>query len=330
MSEISVIVPVYNTGCYLKKCVESILSQTYGDFELWLVDDGSTDESPALCDEFAARDPRVRVIHQKNQGQSVARNNAISQMQGKWVMFVDSDDWIHPQSLEILHRLALEENVKISIAGYENTPGEDPVVTEEMLKPEIRTPKDFYMADFVTATLPVMKLIHRDALGDLRFPVGKYIDDEYIIYRILFSQPCLAVLKAPLYAYFINPESLTKRPWNPRRLDAWQAYEEQIAFFEDMGDRDLVAFRYRGFFENAQECMAAAREAEQTPQMKSVRMYMKKRVRNLLRRMWKRGYINFYIDYEMLLENYPLLTKGYRIYLEKWKYAKWRKRWRKT
>ena len=114
MPEISVIIPVYNTGVYLKKCVESILDQTFPDFELFLVDDGSSDESPQICDEYAAKDTRVRVIHQKNQGQSVARNNAIAQMQGQWVMFCDSDDWIHPQYFEIL--LSCMEKKKADIA----------------------------------------------------------------------------------------------------------------------------------------------------------------------------------------------------------------------
>ena len=330
MPQVSVIVPVYNTAAYLPRCVESILAQTFRDFELFLVDDGSTDESPRICDVYGEKDSRIRVIHQKNQGQSVARNNAIAVMEGQWVMFCDSDDWIHPRTLEWLHQTAAECGVKISIAGYEETSGEDPEVTQEQLVPEIWTPKDFYMRHFVNATIPVMKLIHREALGDLRFPVGKYIDDEYIIYRILFTQERLAVLKAPLYAYFINPVSLTKRPWNPRLLDAWQAYEEQIAFFEELGDEELVAFRYRGFLDNALISYERAMETEQTPEILRVRKFMRRRIRSLLMRMWKRGCIEFYADYETLLRSYPLRTKLYRLYLEKWKYGRWRKRWRKN
>lgn len=319
MPQISVIIPVYNTGAYLPRCIDSILGQTFPDFELFLVDDGSTDESPRICDEYADRDSRVRVIHQKNQGQSVARNNAIAKMQGQWVMFCDSDDWIHPRSLEWLYRTAKELDVKICISGYEDTTGEDPVVTPEMIRAAVWTPKDYYMQHFLNATLPVMKLIHRDALGDLRFPVGKYIDDEYIIYRILFTQEKLAVMPAPLYAYFVNPASLTKRPWNPRLLDAWQAYEEQIAFFEKMGDRDLVHFRYRGFLENAEVAYARARELEDTPQNRKVLAYMRRRIRRLLKLMWKLGYIDFWMDYPMLEQFLPIEAKLYRFWLDKWK-----------
>lgn len=316
MPEISVIIPVYNTGMYLNKCIDSILGQTFPNFELFLVDDGSTDESPRICDEYAAKDSRVRVLHQKNQGQSVARNNAIAQMQGQWVMFCDSDDWIHPRTLEILYEAAKAHDVKISIAGYENTTGPDPVVTEEMLNVTIWTPKDFYMEHFINATIPVMKLIHREALGELRFPVGKYIDDEYIVYRILFTQEKLAVMPAPLYAYFVNPVSLTKRPWNPRLLDAWQAYEEQIAFFEDMGDQQLVSYRYRGFLENAVVSYQRCLEIQDETQKEQMRNLIRKRIRSLLKQMWKRGDIEFWPDYQVLEQFLPLRAKLYRLWLE--------------
>ena len=97
---ISVIVPVYNAGVYLEKCVNSILDQTFTDYELILVDDGSTDQSGALCDEFAQKDPRVLVIHQKNAGSSAARNAGIKASKGSFLSFVDSDDWVDPDFLE--------------------------------------------------------------------------------------------------------------------------------------------------------------------------------------------------------------------------------------
>ena len=316
MPTVSIIVPVYNTGKFLYRCVDSILKQTFADFELFLVNDGSTDDSGAVCDEFAGRDHRVRVIHQKNQGQSVARNNAIAQMQGQWVLFVDSDDWIHPESLERLYNAARDNGTKISIAGYAETTGQDPEILTEQLKVELWTPKDFYIQRYIHATLPVMKLIHRDCLGELRFPVGKYIDDEYIVYRILFTQERLAVIPAPFYAYFVNVDSLTKRPWNPGRLDAWQAFEEQIVFFEAMGDKDLIYRRYREYLENALANYAGAKEAQQTPEIIRVRSYMKKHIRKLIYRMWKRDYIFFWLDHDTLMEFCPVQTRIYRLWYE--------------
>lgn len=314
---VSIIVPVYNSGKYLRKCVDSILAQTFTDFELFLVNDGSTDDSPGICDDYASRDPRIRVIHQVNQGQSVARNNAIARMSGEWVLFCDSDDWIHPESLERLYNAAVENDTRISIAGYQETAGEDPEILPEQLKVELWTPKDFYIQHYIHATLPVMKLIHRDCLGDLRFPVGKYIDDEYIVYRILFTQERLAVIPAPFYAYFVNTASLTKRPWNPGRLDAWQAFEEQIVFFEALGDKELIYRRYREYLENALANYEGAREAEQTPEIRKVRKYMKKHIRRLFYRMWKRDYIYFWLDHDALMEFCPLQTRVYRLWFER-------------
>ena len=314
---VSIIVPVYNSEKYLRKCVDSILAQTFTDFELFLVNDGSTDDSPGICDDYASRDPRIRVIHQVNQGQSVARNNAIGRMSGEWVLFCDSDDWIHPESLERLYNAAVENDTKISIAGYQETAGEDPEILPEQLKVELWNPKDFYIQHYIHATLPVMKLIHRDCLGDLRFPVGKYIDDEYIVYRILFTQERLAVIPAPFYAYFVNTASLTKRPWNPGRLDAWQAFEEQIVFFEALGDKELIYRRDREYLENALANYEGAREAEQTPEIRKVRKYMKKHIRRLFYRMWKRDYIYFWLDHDALMEFCPLQTRVYRLWFER-------------
>ena len=104
MPEISVIVPVYKAEAYLHACIDSILSQTFSGFELILVDDGSPDGCGAICDDYAARDSRVRVIHQENQGQAAARNYALAAAEGEWVCFVDSDDAVHPQMLERLRQ----------------------------------------------------------------------------------------------------------------------------------------------------------------------------------------------------------------------------------
>ena len=116
MPEISVIVPVYKAEAYLHACIDSILSQTFSGFELILVDDGSPDNCGAICDDYAARDSRVRVIHQKNQGQAAARNHALAAAKGDWVCFVDSDDAVHPQMLERLRQAAAERR------GHEHVP----------------------------------------------------------------------------------------------------------------------------------------------------------------------------------------------------------------
>ena len=121
MAEISVIVPVYKVEPYLRRCVDSILAQTFSDIEVILVDDGSPDGCPAICDEYARLDKRVKVIHQKNGGLSAARNAGLdwvfANSDSQWISFVDSDDWVHPQFLEYLYRAIVDYNVKISVCS---------------------------------------------------------------------------------------------------------------------------------------------------------------------------------------------------------------------
>lgn len=317
MAQVSIIIPVYNSEAFLHKCVDSILAQSFADFELLLVNDGSTDGSGKICDAYAAKDSRVRVIHQENQGQSVARNRAMEQMQGNWVMFVDSDDWMHPKTVEVLYNAVLEQGLRVSVCGYEDTTGENPAVLPEQLKTQLWTPKDFYMQRFINATVCWGKLYHRDCFEGIRFPVGKYIDDEYFTYRILFAQETLAVIPAPLYAYFVNPNSLTKRAWNPKRLDAWNAYEEQLAFFEKLGDEELLKFRYRSYLENAQANLNAAESSPNAGELEETIRGMKKHIRGVIRRAWKRGCMEFWIDFDLLYRFYPIMTKAYRFWLDK-------------
>ena len=115
MPQISVIVPVYQAEAYLDSCIQSILSQTFTDWELILVDDGSPDRSGAMCDAYAFRDPRIQVLHQTNQGQAAARNHGLTLAKGRWICFVDSDDLIHPQMLQRLYQAVQEGNARMSM-----------------------------------------------------------------------------------------------------------------------------------------------------------------------------------------------------------------------
>jgi glycosyltransferase involved in cell wall biosynthesis len=118
MAAISVIIPVYQVEKYIRRCLDSLLAQTFSDFEAILVDDGSTDQSGAICEEYARKDPRFVVFHQKNQGQSVARNYALdwvyANSDSRYISFVDSDDWVHPKYLELLYEAITRFSVKIS------------------------------------------------------------------------------------------------------------------------------------------------------------------------------------------------------------------------
>lgn len=115
MPEVSIIVPVYKVEPYLNKCVDSILAQTFTDFECILVDDGSPDSCGKICDEYVQKDSRVKVIHQENQGLSAARNSGLDMASGAWIVFVDSDDWIEPDAVEVLYRAALQNDADMAV-----------------------------------------------------------------------------------------------------------------------------------------------------------------------------------------------------------------------
>lgn len=239
MPIISVIVPVYKVEPYLGRCVDSILCQSFRDFELILVDDGSPDNCGRLCEEYAQKDSRVHVIHQENGGLSAARNTGIdwafANSNSQWLSFVDSDDWIHSRMLEILLTAAVEHGVKISACGYGETCGETPAVEEGQHSLQLWTPEDFYVSQNTMAITAWGKLYHKSCFSQIRYPVGKLHEDEFTTYRILFDQEQLAVIQLPLYFYFQNAAGITKSLWKPQRLDAVQALGEQAAFFRKHG-----------------------------------------------------------------------------------------------
>lgn len=330
MPEISVVVPVYKVEPYLHRCVDSILCQSFRDFELILVDDGSPDTCGAICDEYALQDSRIHVIHQKNGGLSAARNTGIdwafANSDSHWFTFVDSDDWIHPQMLETLLSVAKDNDVRVSVCGYRETEGEQIMVEPEELEDKLWEPERFYTEKFVNATVAWGKLYARECFQEIRYPNGKIHEDEFVTYRILFAQERIAAVPAPMYAYFVNRVGITKSKWKPARLDAWEAYEQQIAFFEKKNKQELVHFRYREYLEGGMRHLAAAEEnAGDYP--REIR-FIEQRMRSVIRRAWRRGSIAFWPDYDMLYRFYPLKTRLYRPILE-WKVRRQRRKEKK-
>lgn len=239
MPLISVIVPVYKVEAYLSRCIDSILSQTFTDFELILVDDGSPDNCGKICDEYAEKDSRVRVIHQENGGLSSARNAGIdwvfANSDSQWLTFIDSDDWIHPQYLELLLSGANSTNTDICVCEYTETSEFSDFKNLNNTTIQKLSPEDFFVNHHVTAVIACCKLYKKSCFESIRYPVGKLHEDEYTTYKILFEKSLVSYLKAPLYFYYINPDSIVRREWSPKRLDAIQAFHEQIAYFRKNG-----------------------------------------------------------------------------------------------
>lgn len=241
MDLISIIIPVYNVEKYIHRCVDSVINQTYQKLEIILVDDGSPDDCGKICDEYAKKDNRIKVILKENGGLSDARNHGIESATGEWLFFLDSDDWIHPQTIDKLYDAAIKNDVSVSICNYSQTEEESPTV-DISEKAELWTPKDLYLKHHVTSTTAWGKLYHKDCFKNIRYPVGKIHEDEFVTYRILFEHKNIAFINQPYYAYFINYEGIMKSKWNPKRLVLFEAFEKRILFFQEKKDEDLLLF----------------------------------------------------------------------------------------
>ena len=233
MCEISIIVPVYKVEKYLKKCVDSILAQTFSDFELILVDDGSPDNSGRICDDYAKKDARVRVVHKQNGGLSSARNAGIEVAKGKYLGFVDSDDYIAEDMYELLYKAIIKEEADLSICGiYDVYEGKDPII-----KPTIKktvTAEEallLILQGNIISVHAVNKLYKRELFSTIRYPEGKYHEDSFIIVDLLNQCHKVAIDSEQKYYYYhrlgsINTESFSEKQFE--FIEAWENNEIKL------------------------------------------------------------------------------------------------------
>ncbi len=247
MDIISIIIPIYNVERYIHRCVGSVINQTYKNLEIILVDDGSPDNCGKICDEYAEKDERIKVIHKKNGGLSEARNFGIDVATGEWLFFLDSDDWIYPQTIEKLYASAIENSVSVSMCAYLKTDGEWGSV-DTSVEAELWLPKDLYLKKYIISTIACAKLYRKSCFDEIRYPVGKIHEDAFVTYRILFKQDRIAFIQQPYYACFDNKESITGRPWNADRVVILEALQEHLEFFKVMRDSELIEFCEKHFY----------------------------------------------------------------------------------
>lgn len=238
MPEISVIVPVYRAEDFLTTCTNSILNQPFVDFELLLIDDGSPDKSGALCDEIAASDPRVRVIHQKNSGVSVARNLGMEQATGRFLAFVDADDWLAEDALGLLHRAAIAVGADSAGGGhYRAEPAGALSVEKGAMPAGVYGPAE--IREGIVHRLLGDRIGHPDTLLNgfvwrflfsrstimehgLHFS-GAYLEDELFLMEYFCYAQSLAMVDDAIYYYLQNPQSVTRR-YLPDYMETFSAF----------------------------------------------------------------------------------------------------------
>ena len=253
MPATSVVVPVYNAGLYLSECADSILAQTFPDYELILVDDGSTDGSGAICDGYARKDPRVRVLHQANAGQSAARNRGVSAAKAELICLIDADDTVNPLLLEALYHALRDKNAGAAVSARVRgeTPPDGfylpaPIETEALSVDEKCLLQLFHNNDTLYWTL-FPSLIKKSIYERYPLTEGRVMEDNAVACRWLWAAGTVARIKTPLYFYRENPSGTMEAPFSRKKLDYLWALEEQLAFCEERGYADLqeaVAHHY--------------------------------------------------------------------------------------
>ena len=247
---ISVIVPVYKVEQYLDKCLRSITEQTYRNLEIILVDDGSPDRSGAICDEWAERDSRVRVIHKRNAGAGAARNTALDVVRGEFVGMVDSDDYISPHMYEHLYGLMGEDTdiAECAIAEvYDDHFRLDDGSCVEAQTYSREEAMRLHIRNELFRQTPPNKLYRSHTVKEVRFPIGTLIDDEFWTYRVIGNANKLVRSSCCMYAYRQQESSAMHKPYSVRRLDGlkakvqrWQYLKEKIPSLAYEAQVDLL------------------------------------------------------------------------------------------
>ena len=227
--KISVIIPVFNVEQYVNKCLESIVSQSYPNLEIIIIDDGSTDNSRYICKKHSKRDKRIKLIYQKNVGLSGARNRGIDIAKGEFLSFIDSDDWIESDMISTLYKINLEYESDISVCNFRRIYEEDIVnlnsvtiaqknsdivVLEETKKIEALLNNDYLVGNMVWN-----KLFKRHLFSKVRFPVGKIYEDTYVLHELYDCANKIAVSNEIKYNYCQRIGSISRRSFNIEMVD---------------------------------------------------------------------------------------------------------------
>ena len=258
MPLLTIIVPVYNTEKYLKQCLSSLCSQTYGNIEILVVDDGSNDSSAAICDEFAEKDPRVVVIHKDNGGVAMARNVALSKAKGDYFMFVDSDDWVVPDFCECALSQLLENNVRLLVFGHKGVyevPGKAPVIKIFKVKNPIRMTASqamrYVLGGNTVYNYMCNKIYDRKLFDGIEFPVGRVFEDNDVTYRVVHRAGDIFISDKVLY-YYRRQETSISYHWNkPKSIkDRFQIWRQRLEFlkvhYPEHVDLQIVRLAYEG------------------------------------------------------------------------------------
>lgn len=270
MDLVSIVIPVYNVEKYLRQCLESIVCQTYKNLQIILVDDGSTDASNKICDEYALKDSRIQVIHKSNGGLSDARNRGIDKAVGKYITFVDSDDFIKLDMVEYLLRLLTKHHSDISVCQPQYV-SEDGLLLKRRaaeIKGHVVAGAPNCIHDFLSnegiGTVAWGKMYKMAMFQNIRYPEGRYHEDVFTTYKLVAEANSIAVGEEAKYMYRIRPSSIMQSSFSPKHLDAVIGKEEMAIFIKENFPESAI-YAYASIIYAANQCvlrMGESSEAE--------------------------------------------------------------------
>lgn len=276
---LSIIVPVYNVEKYLQECLDSIFAQTFTDYELILVDDGSSDNCPRICDEAAAKDARVRVIHQKNGGLSAARNAGLDAARGAWIGFLDSDDMIPANYYEALYRAAQDGKTELAVCNVCLVDEQGNKLKEQYsgVQNEVLSAEDVLaQIERVVFHLAVNKVYHRTIFAELRYPEGKLNEDTFVTVDLFCKVKRVACTAETQYIYRKVPDSITTKRKTLRNLDWVEANYTCMVKLQACGSTAALPKCEKALFASLREVYySLSPEERRTPRAKQARKYQR-------------------------------------------------------
>lgn len=245
---VSIIVPIYNVEKYLDQCIKSLCSQTYKNLEIILVDDGSKDKCPTICDTWATKDNRIKVIHKQNGGLSDARNYGIENANGEYICFIDSDDFISPDYIQILLNNLLKENAQIAECQYYDYFDEDKILIDHenediTILSNLQALRSMY--NFKGFSIMIWnKLYKKELFNNIRFPKGKLHEDVFTTYKLIYKSEKIIQTSKKIYYYRQRQNSISKQ-FTEKRLDVIDAFKEIDDFYTEHNLNNFKILNYQ-------------------------------------------------------------------------------------
>lgn len=245
--KVSVIIPIYNVEKYLEKCLDSIVHQSYKNLEIILVNDGSTDSSSKICEDYQKKDERIIVINKENGGLSDARNKGIDIATGEYITFIDSDDYIHKDMIGELMNIATNNDADISVCGFQKffNESDSEIIDNMLLNTDIQLFNsqdildNFYSKISVNIIVAWAKIYKMSLFNKIRYNKGKIHEDEFIAHKLIFESKKIAYIPKKMYFYRIRKNSITGEKFNKKRLDKIEALEDRLKFANEKNLKNL-------------------------------------------------------------------------------------------